>query len=454
LVDDGVFTVSSPGVVSGFAVFDGDLYFSGIAQGNAGPDLYKLDALGDLTSIPLRTGPNAAFGSFAGEDGGFAAFNGGMFFNAFTDAVGSDALFRLDSNGTVTVVRDGSNNVLFHTSGETSNFEQFDGNLYFTEQGPSTFADLYRMDAQGNVTAITVADNGTALDNPGGTGYAQFNGNLYFAATNPSSGSAELFALSPGSNTATLVLDAQSNVLSNAGIDGGFTVFDGILYFNAFDSGLGEDMLYRLAPNGAPTPVLDGQGHEIAHIFGDGTNFTQFDGALYFTALTSDGEELVKLDAAGQVTVTDINPGPSSSSPGASGGFTMFPGASLTGTAGNDIIVGSPNGHNLISGLAGDDLIFAYSGDIVSGGAGTDTLVMGSTGAIDLTGVTGVEIIALSSGASNQVTLTNGNFGPSTMRPAPPRKGPATAMRRATRAQSQCGRHLDRPQRQRHLRDI
>jgi hypothetical protein len=43
--------------------------------------------------------------SSAGEDGGFIAFSGGLFFNAF-DPIYGDVLYRIDANGVPAPVRD------------------------------------------------------------------------------------------------------------------------------------------------------------------------------------------------------------------------------------------------------------------------------------------------------------------------------------------------------------
>jgi SdrD B-like domain len=107
------------------------LYFSAYGNtGNSGnPDLYTLNASGDPVAMPL----NVAYGSSAGEDGGFFQFAGNLYFNASGTATSStEALFELTPNGTVTAVSAGANNsdgFFDAINGESADFTEYDGSL-------------------------------------------------------------------------------------------------------------------------------------------------------------------------------------------------------------------------------------------------------------------------------------------------------------------------------------
>ncbi|RYI98909.1 MAG: hypothetical protein EON47_18275, partial [Acetobacteraceae bacterium] len=91
--------------------------------------------------------------------------------------------------------------------------------------------------------------------------------------------------------------------------------------------------------------------------------------------------------------------------------------ATVTGTAGADLLVGS-DGADTLLGLGGDDTLLAGAGlDSIDGGAGTDRVVIdrsAATGAITLfmlapalvstlagAGVTGVEALFFTAGSGN-----------------------------------------------------
>ncbi len=114
----------------------------------------------------------------------------------------------------------------------------------------------------------------------------------------------------------------------DANLTSGFVVFDGALYFDAYNAG--GDALYKLDGSGLITTVLN-SGTTLAGVNG---GFEEFDGELYFSAFTADGYELVRLDGSGTLTTFDINDGPgSNSTPGQFGGFTVFPTGAPANTA-------------------------------------------------------------------------------------------------------------------------
>ena len=155
-----------------------NLYFSALGStGNSGnPDLYTLDQNGNPLAIPL----NVANGSSAGEDGGFFQFAGNLYFNANGTATsGTEALYELAPNGTVTAVSAGANSFdgFFDAiNGESSNFTEFDGSLYFGAE-VNTGGQVVKLNADGTSQVITLDSGFQSMAGQNG-GFVEFNGDL------------------------------------------------------------------------------------------------------------------------------------------------------------------------------------------------------------------------------------------------------------------------------------
>jgi ELWxxDGT repeat protein len=126
-----------------------------------------------------------------------------------------------------------------------------------------------------------------------------------------------------GGDTVTLLSSADWDLtFASTGAYGGFTEFNGDIYFTAEDPVNGLE-LRRF--DGTTVHLVDiGPGPSEAGLMG---GFIEYDGALYFTADGSQGFELHKLDGDGVTLVADINPGPQSSQAGTFGGFIEYDGA-------------------------------------------------------------------------------------------------------------------------------
>jgi PKD repeat protein len=86
--------------------------------------------------------------------------------------------------------------------------------------------------------------------------------------------------------------------------------------------------------------------------------------------------------------------------------LNAFQGADLTGTAGDDVILGT-NAADLIDGLGGDDVICGKGGDdIIFGGAGND-IILGDTGNDEISGGPNDDIIEGEGG----INILNGDDG-------------------------------------------
>ena len=75
--------------------------------------------------MPTAPGPrfrraasaDVQFGSSAGEDGGFIVYNNALYFNASSDTIGTDTLFKLAAGSTTPVLVDPTGTLLSHESG-------------------------------------------------------------------------------------------------------------------------------------------------------------------------------------------------------------------------------------------------------------------------------------------------------------------------------------------------
>ena len=373
---------SMAGQNDGFVEFNGDLYFSAITTTTNGfnPDLIQLDPNGNITEISTRSPADAAFGSSAGEDGGFYVFNNALYFNATSDSLG-DTLFELTAGSTTPVPVDPSGGVLSHEAGVSSAFHEFDGSLYFNELSNAVGNDtLFKLDSSGTLTALEYQNQ--PLVNAGEfNGFVDFAGSTYFAAD--LSGVTTLFKLD-ATGTITAIYNGGGTGAFDDNLVSGFEVFNGDLYFDAYDS-TGGDSLFQLTANGTLTTINLGNGPGATTLAGADGGFQVVNNSLYFSAYTPNGYELVRLGADGTVQEFDIAPGAGNNSFGTGGGFPAnalgaFPDDVIDGTAGNDILVGSTP-DEIINGGPGNDILEGRGGsDTLTGGDGADVFQFSAAG--------------------------------------------------------------------------
>ena len=235
---------SFAGELGGFVVFNDTLYFHAFSPAD-GDVLFSL-AAGSSTPTEVTDGGSPLYNFF-----GFSAFHvasDGLFFTD-TDLNGpfsSDALYKLDAGNTITPIEFNGDGLT--GAGQFGGFAEFNGALYFTAAPESTgVVSLFKV-ADGT-TAATEVD--PSLENGFGinlvSGFAVFDNHLYFDAYKPASANDVLYSLDTSDNL-TIALDSGT---TNAGVSGGFTQFGGDLYFSAY-TGDGYE-LAKLAPGGAIT---------------------------------------------------------------------------------------------------------------------------------------------------------------------------------------------------------
>jgi ELWxxDGT repeat protein len=307
-------------------LFNGSYYFAadGVnASGqNVGRELFRLDADGTVTLVSdINTGT-------AGSDPtGFRLFDqdgdARMLFAA-TGPQGRE-LYQIDTSGVVSIVFDVNPGP---ASSDPVMLTEFSGKLYFTAVTSATGREAYVMNNGGNVSLIADLNPGAASSNP--SALFLFAGNLYFSAE--VGGSRLLFREAPSGTSDPVLVNMGTGVTDPRD----FVTFGDKLYFCALDPVDGRELFaMSVANNGDETVV------KVANLNGTSASSTPedffvFGNNLYFSAIGANGRELFRLSASGAITQLDLNPDPDGSSPS---GFVVFQGdmyfaATVAGTRG------------------------------------------------------------------------------------------------------------------------
>ncbi|MCI0360315.1 MAG: hypothetical protein L0211_17710, partial [Planctomycetaceae bacterium] len=312
--------------------FNGSYYFTADgtnASGQSvGRELFRLDADGTVTLV-ADINPGTA-GSNPGD---FRLFDSSgdprlLFAADGTDASGQSVgreLYQLDTNGNVTLVFDinpGS------ASSSPVMLTEFSGKLYFTAFTSATGREAYVMNNGGNVSLIADLNTGPASSDP--SALFEFAGNLYFSAE--VGGSRLLFREAPSGTSDPVPVNLGAGVTDPRD----FVTFDDQLFFSALDPADGRELFAMSVPgnnNETVTKIANLDGSSASSSPGD---FFVFGQNLYFSATAANGRELFRLNTSGNIAQLDLASGPASSSPS---GFVEFQGdmyfaATVGGTRG------------------------------------------------------------------------------------------------------------------------
>ena len=305
------------------------LLFSATDGSVANPDLIRVDAAGHLTLDFLD--PSPGDGSSAGVHGGFYQYAGNLYFMAGTpEGSPFGSVVKMAPDGLVTLVADSEvSGAHFDTTGTSAHFTEFAGSLYFSAIG-ALGGQLIKVNADGSTHTVEIFPGHLSFAGANG-GFVEFDHSLFFPALTATTGSTnpDLVKLDANGSFIDISTRSSANVGfgSSAGEDGGLVVFNGALYFNAFDETVG-DTLFRLDPGSTLPVVVD---PTISHITGFNSGFHEFNGSLYFNAIDSiAGRTLIKLDADG-ITTTALTfdggaPDEALNEAGMFGGFADFAG--------------------------------------------------------------------------------------------------------------------------------
>ncbi|AFM25672.1 hypothetical protein [Desulfomonile tiedjei] len=245
-------------------------------------------------------------GTAASNPGNFLEFQGELYFTA-SDATGGH-LFKIDPAIGLASVVPGS-----PTAG--GGLVIFDGDLYFAGNDATYGTELWKMDgASGAFTRCTDIYGGTGSSYP--SSLVVYNNDLYFAANtaafpNPNT-ELWVYHIDPVSGIGTAQLAADCWVGSSSGYPSNLTVFNGDLYFAAYDTASNNgNELWRYHAD--PGQIV-GTGTRISNIAAGTASsspmfLTVFNDSLYFRAnsassiISPANSELWKVDINGTVSL-------------------------------------------------------------------------------------------------------------------------------------------------------
>ncbi len=284
-----------------------ELYFAGSRAG-AGVEIFKLSADGVTSQVTdINPGDGNAYPTQ------FAVFGDALYFQAREASFGAE-LYKVTKDGTVSLVSD---IVAGPDDSRPGNLFAFGDSLYFSawqvplSQGANQ--ELFRVRPDGEVELFAEIDPGTGWGGgsfPGG--FTEFNGDLYFRADDGTSG-ANLFRLTSDGVIERAATSAPSTLFSVYDL----TEFNGALYFRGIDSEIGQE-LFRYNIDGTIELVADIlPGDEV---LSNGitrprssapTEIYAFNGSLYFQARGVDElfRGLWRLDSSGEITEVLANSG-------------------------------------------------------------------------------------------------------------------------------------------------
>ena len=296
-------TSSSP---DDFVVFDGSLYFQAENSAN-GMELFKLDGDGNGASLAADIDSGGGDGYW----GNPIVYEEALYFQA-TDGSSGKNLFKYDGSSASFVAE-----VTFGDSSFPADLTLYDNTFYmYAEENGGTIsadAELYYFDSATEELTLP----GLEEVNPTGTGslpeeLVVYDGNLYFEADSNDGAGRELYMYDNGdSDNDNEIYERITNIRSgNDAQIGNATVFDGELYFTAYDGV--RDYIYSYDGTSVTTHQDIVDGHTPYYP----GSLEVYDGQLYFSAEDgTHGRELWRFDGQNAELVWDINQGSDDSYP-------------------------------------------------------------------------------------------------------------------------------------------
>ena len=305
-----------------FTEFEGKLYFSA-NDGENGDELWVSDGTAEGTQLVSDINPssNGSDYSYGFNPVGFTEFEGKLYFSA-DDGENGRELWVTDGTAEGTQLVSDINPNSENPDSSPRDFTEFENKLYFSADDGENGNELWVSDGTSSGTQLLVdlrpgSDNYgyNYGSNPGG--FTEFEGKLYFSANDGENGS-ELW-VSDGTVEGTQLLVDLRLGSNNYGYNyssspGGFTEFEGKLYFTANDGENGRELWVSDGTSSGTQLLADiNPSSNYGNSYGSyARNFTEFDGKLYFTADNGEnGDELWVTDgtSSGTQLVADINSG-------------------------------------------------------------------------------------------------------------------------------------------------
>jgi ELWxxDGT repeat protein len=360
LVDD-IYDGSEASYPHDLNVHDGVLYFSA-EDGTNGEELWKYDPT-DGPDGTTSLVDDIRDGSSSSSPSDLTVFDGVLYFRA-DDGTNGEELWKYDGESPPSMVADAM------PGGGSSSpdiLTVWQDKLWLELFTPSYDGALYTLDGDGLslFKSFTDIQTTSALI----SGLVAYDGAVYFSAEGSVLSGQELWKYDPDTGTTSLVEDIYDG--SEGSFPSNLTVFDGVLYFGAYEDTNGRE-LWKYDPNDGPdgtTSLVDDiwDGSEDSSPY----DLTVLDGVLYFSAIDdTNGEELWKYDPndgpdGTTSLVDDIYDGSSESRPE---GLTVHEGvlyfAANDGTNGRELWKYDPND--------GPDGTTSLVDDIYDGSEGSD----------------------------------------------------------------------------------
>ncbi len=308
-----------------FKEFNGKLYFTA-NDGENGNELWVSDGTTAGTQLLVDIRPGSS------NDGSYASnlteFNDKLYFTA-NDGVNGNELWVSDGTtaGTQLLVdiRPGSSDYDYNYSSNAYNFTKFNGKLYFTANDGVNGNELWVSDGTTAGTQLLVDIRpGSSDSSYAYSSYAsnltEFNDKLYFTANDGVNGN-ELWVTDGTTAGTQLLIDirpgSSDSSYAYSSYASSFTEFNGKLYFTANDGVNGNELWVSDGTTAGTQLLVDirpGRSDSSYAYSPYASNFTEFNGKLYFTANDGvNGNELWVSDGttAGTQLLVDIRPGSS-----------------------------------------------------------------------------------------------------------------------------------------------
>lgn len=281
---DGTINQISNGNENGYGisvVFNNELYFVRPLSMVPSNKLFKINPAGEIKQVSnIMPGGNDGINNFK-------VFNNELYFSA-TSSLGSK-LYKLSTTGTITQL----SNINPGESDLIGASEVFNNHLYFIAS-TSGQSKLFKISTTGVITQVSNTRPGNS-DAPSSL-FKVFNNELYFVSTNPL-GHKELYKIDQEDNI-KLAADTRPN-----GSDTPYAmeVYNNKLYFVSTNQN-SYRKLFSIDLNGVVNQESNSLGE--THDFSGTVNFKEFQGDLFFTALSPEGfQTLQKINSDGIISL-------------------------------------------------------------------------------------------------------------------------------------------------------
>jgi ELWxxDGT repeat protein len=233
---------SYPGSMTGFVLFNNELYFDVANTASNTPpepcELWKTDGT-EAGTVAVKPGTALEPGEELGVCGGYLYFP--------VDDAGVYGLWRSDGTAGGTVQLPG----LSFTGSSPRRFTVYNGDLYFSANDGTHGWEVWKLNCTAG-TAAMVKDISPDPNSDSPSELTVYNGLLYFRATHPDYGD-ELWRTDGTEPGTTLVEDINPGSNGSSLYD--LTEFNGLLYFSA-DDGEHGDELWQSDGTGAGTTLV------------------------------------------------------------------------------------------------------------------------------------------------------------------------------------------------------